>query len=302
MEYRTTSSETIKDSSDPRVGQVTMAWETDADAKMSPLRTKATNQTGCQECKPSQNMQMLLPLNSSEWMIKHFQVYPKEALRAEIGRFNAPGQFVLIATGQTHDKLIGELWITYDFEFFNPKQPEELRTITDGGIGAWRFNVAHTVADGTRMFTNEARLDPDWPPVSEGADYGVPQIQNNTVIFNALPNGLYKISYTINGEYSASITATSIAPSLTVGMEAVSFYGPSNYPNDTGFQITGHGTNLYQFEQVVKKTAGLGQVSYVTFASPGGFPSGILTGRLTVHALSMINDWDPDDLTMEADL
>jgi len=294
FEYRTTSSEVIKDATDPRVGTVTMAWSNDPEASVNLARDKMTNMTGAQECKPSQNMSFVVPLDPRTWQVKNFQTYPKGNEVTGFTRFNAPGELFVIAKGQQHAQNIGELWVTYDIECSDPRDSQVI-TVPAALNGQAHYKL--NASEGSNLYgvgiTDPDLMTPNQLTIDEEAPV-YPTLHTNSIMhFKGCARGVYQITF-----YAQ--TATPVDPIDEVSIDTTFTEGIQAY---TGFeggwkrQVAGFNTQKMHFVVYVEKTVNSNVFAILKFNTVTNYPSGTFaSGDVMIQPLTQIQDWEDQDL------
>lgn len=216
--------------------------------------------THCIECDPS--LQVMPHLFTRTGVLPSGQDY----------QFYDWGEFQLATVGMQAAATIGELWVTYDIEFFKPRiaaggaWPGDFMRVTNG-------TPSNAFPLGTLLVAPTGNL-----PVT---------VNGTTITFDSsISAGRYRITVVWQGTVNAAFTA----PSRTLSNCTLSNYFTTNTASEFTIPLGGATTNRAAYEGVVTINGYSPNGSTITFGAAGSLPTGTNTVDICIDAIPLSDD------------
>lgn len=139
-------------------------------------------------------------------------------------RLYCPGRFSIASVGQQGTSVnIGELWVTYDIEFYKPRMGD-----TASQMSQWKSSLGHST---TMPFGSQRNI-------SESSDFDAVTLTTNQIVFDANFTGQVEVFIVWRGPTAGVvITGPALIPdyALSGGITNLDLaYGPINSTSDPG--------------------------------------------------------------------
>jgi len=180
------------------LGYVVMATQYNSlDPTFTDKKAMENSEYAC-SCKPSVNM--MHPIECSPGQVVLHELYVRPGTVSGDIRFYDLGRFTILTGGQSATGPIGELWCTYEIEFYQPKLVASLGTL----LNVDRFAFTSGVASATPLG------NVDKSPQTGSTLGCIVTASTQLITFpKDVTSGTYMVVYSILGSSSATITAPS---------------------------------------------------------------------------------------------
>lgn len=294
FEFKSMSSDAVlSTSASSALGTVVMS--TQYNVYDTPFTDKRTmeNYEYANSCKPSCSMMHPIECKMSQTTVSELYVRQGSVSQGDLRLYDL-GNFSIAVQGMQNtqpNQVIGELWCSYELEFFKPKL-----LVGGGALLTDRYSIVST----TGGISNVNPFGPQGLAVkSSGSNLGT-LIQvaasspygANTILFpNYLVDGIYQITYVVAGTVTSvntpsySLTGTYVNIDVTSSAVAIIGSGPTSYQFIPNASSTSSAFTIIQLVKITQNTPGV--APGISFVITGGtFPTGTVTVTLLITQLS----------------
>lgn len=295
FEFKSMSSDAVlSTSASSALGTVVMS--TQYNVLDSPFTDKRTmeNYEYANSCKPSQSMLHPIECKMSQTSVSELYVRGGEVSTGDLRLYDL-GDFSIAVQGMQNaavGQVIGELWCSYELEFYKPKLlVGSGALLTDhyrGSSAAGAFSTAAPFGvAGTMALRSGSNLGTSLQIA------GVAPYAANTILFPSwISNGIYEIIYTVGGTVATANSPSYTGSGTTIAMDttssAVTILGSAN----TSYQVAPQGgasTNtaftVTQIVRVLPSATGIPSGISLLFVG-GTFVTGTVTVDLVITQLN----------------
>lgn len=224
FEFKSTSADALS-STNTALGTVIMATEYNADAAGFTTKQEMENHEFASSCRQSSSALHPIECKKSLTPVSELYVRTGPVADGQDLRLYDLGNFFIATAGQQGASVnIGELWVTYEVEFFKPQFSE-----LQGPVHWVQYHGATGIVAGSHYFGTDA-------VVQHGTDFGV-TLTGTTVTFpSTISSGTFVVTYIVTGTNN---NVASIAWSATGGTfnGAYQLADGGNYIYSSGLQV-----------------------------------------------------------------
>jgi hypothetical protein len=199
-------------STNASLGSVILATQYNTTAPPFASQIQMENYQFATSTKPSVSMIHPIECDPSQLPLEHLYVFPSTAISSNDPRWTTLGTTYLATVGQQAAATLGELWMTYDIEFYQPKL---LASVSNSGLGAHYFYNGSLAAS----YSNATPLPP--------AMFLTPTLRTGDLLLTGVPgftsfslppglNGTFMFSYSVNCPLGPATVAPQNTGNFTV--------------------------------------------------------------------------------------
>jgi len=144
VEFKSTSSNALN-STNTALGTIGIVTQYDVTNPDFSTKQAAENYQGAQACNPSQSLLHFVECAPRTGVLDRYYCRGRTLNPGEDPKFYDMGKVCFFTQGSQAVATIGEMWVSYDVEFFTPKQPDALNNSAD----YYKFTNAGTTVSTT---------------------------------------------------------------------------------------------------------------------------------------------------------
>jgi hypothetical protein len=249
-------------------GVVIMATNYNADEPLYTTKQAMENSEFAVSVKPTRDLIHAVECAPGQTVLSELYVRPGGLASNLDLKFTDLGNFQFATQGNPN-QLLGELWCSYNIEFFKPLLPNDV-----GGNVQSQSNTRNGVSNAAPLGTGVI--------VSTGdlVDYSVPSPLS--LSFIGQPDNFYVIQFSWFGSVSAAFTAPAITYVNAVTQPA--FFNDAN--SNVLAPSAGTVTNSAISVNMIKCSASTPSLITVTLGAAGGLPTGTATVDILITQVS----------------
>lgn len=184
FEFKSTSADALN-STNTALGTVIMATEYNADASGFTSKQQMENHEFASSCRQSTSALHPIECKKSLTPVSELYVRTSDPAAGQDLRLYDLGTFSIATVGQQGASVnIGELWVTYEIEFFKPQFPDLF-------AAQWTFMRGTAGISTSEYFGSDAAL--------LHGDLGITVTSNQVVFPSTISNGNYLVTYIVSG-------------------------------------------------------------------------------------------------------
>lgn len=272
FEFKSMSSDAVlSTAANTALGTVIMATQYNALNPNFTDKRQMENYEFCNSAKPSESFIHPVECKGSETPVKCLYVRTAPVSTGDLRLYDL-GNFTIATQGmQVAGGVIGELWVTFEIEFYKPKLLEGQNLLTDHFI--------LTAVSNTRPLGAALTTEPV-PGSAIGTVIDVDGSGLTTLNFPfSIVDGTFMVDYSVRG------TATAIVPPA-VSFSTNCIVGPNLFENNTiPSQLVRAGTTTSVFMQSFLVTI-TGPNARIIFGAAGILPAAVVAGDLFIYQIN----------------